>query len=231
MISVGGSRPYMMTDSLETIDRLPLPSATRDNVPLSLVVAVHGNGPPRGSPCNGPARRRPRGTSPSMPLGPPPGGSRRGWITADPSRMLRRCRPRPDRARALSRAAVEQLLTREHISLRERSRPLTCTSNLLPRPPGPRPGRGCHPHRERLRHRQVPLHLAGHEQGLAGRRPDRRDPARRASPARPGRRPGQGRAEDPAIASCTPKTGGPVHSWSPALSHDRRYLALSPRRS
>src|SRR5262245_4628190 len=43
-----------------------------------------------------------------------------GWITADPSRMLKRRRPRPDRARALSRAEVEQLLTREDISLRER---------------------------------------------------------------------------------------------------------------
>jgi integrase len=44
-----------------------------------------------------------------------------GWITADPSRMLKRRRPRPDRARALSRAEVEQLLTREDISLRERT--------------------------------------------------------------------------------------------------------------
>jgi integrase len=40
-----------------------------------------------------------------------------GWITAGPSRMLKRRRPRPDRARALSRAEVEQLLTREDISL------------------------------------------------------------------------------------------------------------------
>jgi integrase len=44
-----------------------------------------------------------------------------GWITADPSRMLKRRKPRPDRARALSRAEVEQLLTREDISLRERT--------------------------------------------------------------------------------------------------------------
>jgi integrase/recombinase XerC/integrase/recombinase XerD len=44
-----------------------------------------------------------------------------GWITADPSRMLKRHKPRPDRARALSRAEVEQLLTREDISLRERT--------------------------------------------------------------------------------------------------------------
>jgi integrase len=44
-----------------------------------------------------------------------------GWITADPSRMLKRRKPRPDRARALSRAEVEQLLTRDDISLRERT--------------------------------------------------------------------------------------------------------------
>jgi site-specific recombinase XerC len=44
-----------------------------------------------------------------------------GWITAEPSRTLKCRRPRPDRARALSRAEVEQLLTREDISLRERT--------------------------------------------------------------------------------------------------------------
>jgi len=44
-----------------------------------------------------------------------------GWITADPSRMLKRRKPRPDRTRALSRAEVEQLLTRQDISLRERT--------------------------------------------------------------------------------------------------------------
>ncbi len=44
-----------------------------------------------------------------------------GWITADPSRMLKRRKPRPDRARALSCSEVEQLLTREDISLRERT--------------------------------------------------------------------------------------------------------------
>ena len=43
-----------------------------------------------------------------------------GWITADPSRLLRRRSPRPDRSRALSRAGVGQLLTREDINLRER---------------------------------------------------------------------------------------------------------------
>jgi integrase/recombinase XerC/integrase/recombinase XerD len=46
---------------------------------------------------------------------------RQGWITADPSRMLRRRKPRPDRARGLSRADVEQLLTHEDISIRERT--------------------------------------------------------------------------------------------------------------
>ena len=46
---------------------------------------------------------------------------RQGWIAADPSRTLVRRKPRPDRARALSHAEVEQLLTREDISLRERT--------------------------------------------------------------------------------------------------------------
>jgi integrase/recombinase XerC/integrase/recombinase XerD len=46
---------------------------------------------------------------------------RQGWIGADPSRMLTRRKPGPDRSRALSRAEVEQLLTREDISLRERT--------------------------------------------------------------------------------------------------------------
>ena len=46
---------------------------------------------------------------------------RQGWIGADPSRLLQRRKPRPDRSRALSRAEVEQLLAREDISLRERT--------------------------------------------------------------------------------------------------------------
>jgi integrase/recombinase XerC/integrase/recombinase XerD len=46
---------------------------------------------------------------------------RQGWVAADPSRMLMRRKSRPDRARALSRAEVERLLTREDISLRERT--------------------------------------------------------------------------------------------------------------
>jgi len=46
---------------------------------------------------------------------------RQGWLAADFSRMLERRRPRPDRSRALSRAAVEQLLTREDIGIRERT--------------------------------------------------------------------------------------------------------------
>jgi site-specific recombinase XerD len=46
---------------------------------------------------------------------------RQGWIVADPSRMLVRRKPRPDRARALSRVDIEQLLTREDIGLRERA--------------------------------------------------------------------------------------------------------------
>ena len=46
---------------------------------------------------------------------------RQGWLAADFSRQLERRRPRPDRARALSRAEVERLLTREDIPLRERT--------------------------------------------------------------------------------------------------------------
>lgn len=46
---------------------------------------------------------------------------RQGWLAADFSRMLERRKPRPDRSRALSRADVERLLTREDIPLRERS--------------------------------------------------------------------------------------------------------------
>ena len=46
---------------------------------------------------------------------------RQGWLTADPSRLLARRKPRPDRSRALSRAEVGQLLTREDTGLRERT--------------------------------------------------------------------------------------------------------------
>jgi integrase len=46
---------------------------------------------------------------------------RQGWLAADFSRILVRRKPRPDRARALSHAEVEQLLTRKDISLRERT--------------------------------------------------------------------------------------------------------------
>jgi integrase/recombinase XerC/integrase/recombinase XerD len=46
---------------------------------------------------------------------------RQGWLAADFSRQLERRKPRPDRARALSRTQVEQLLTREDIPLRERT--------------------------------------------------------------------------------------------------------------
>jgi len=44
-----------------------------------------------------------------------------GWVNADPTRALRRRAVAPDRARALSRDDVEQLLTREHLALRERT--------------------------------------------------------------------------------------------------------------
>jgi len=43
-----------------------------------------------------------------------------GWLTSDPTTLLRRRRRAPDRSRALSRAEVERLLNREDISIRER---------------------------------------------------------------------------------------------------------------
>jgi integrase len=46
---------------------------------------------------------------------------RQGWTGADPARLLVRRKPRPDRSRALSRAEVGELLTREDIPLRERT--------------------------------------------------------------------------------------------------------------
>jgi len=46
---------------------------------------------------------------------------RQGWLAADFTRILARRKPRPDRARALSRAEVEALLTREDLPLRERT--------------------------------------------------------------------------------------------------------------
>ena len=44
-----------------------------------------------------------------------------GWTGDDPTRMLVRRRPRPDRSRALDRAEVERLLTSEKFSLRDRT--------------------------------------------------------------------------------------------------------------
>jgi integrase/recombinase XerC/integrase/recombinase XerD len=43
-----------------------------------------------------------------------------GWVSADPARLLRRRKPRPDRDRALSREQVNELLTREDVALRDR---------------------------------------------------------------------------------------------------------------
>ena len=44
-----------------------------------------------------------------------------GWTGEDPVRLLRRRRKAPDRSRALSRADVERLLTRDDIAIRERT--------------------------------------------------------------------------------------------------------------
>lgn len=43
-----------------------------------------------------------------------------GWITVDPTGLLRRRRRAPDRSRALSRADVEALLSRDDVALREK---------------------------------------------------------------------------------------------------------------
>jgi len=52
---------------------------------------------------------------------PSAASSRTGWAGSGGCGPLKRRKPRPDRARALSRAEVEQLLTREGIGLRERT--------------------------------------------------------------------------------------------------------------
>lgn len=46
---------------------------------------------------------------------------RQGWLAAGFSRLLERRKPRPDRDRALSRAEVDGLLSREDIPIRERT--------------------------------------------------------------------------------------------------------------
>ena len=52
---------------------------------------------------------------------PPPTGGVRAGSAPTRARLLQRRKPRPDRSRALSRAEVERLLTREDASLRERT--------------------------------------------------------------------------------------------------------------
>jgi integrase len=47
--------------------------------------------------------------------------ARPGWLAADLTGLLRARKPRPDRSRALARADVEALLTRDGIPLRERT--------------------------------------------------------------------------------------------------------------
>jgi site-specific recombinase XerD len=47
--------------------------------------------------------------------------SDQGWVHEDPARLLLRRRKAPDRSRALSRADVERLLTREDIGIREKT--------------------------------------------------------------------------------------------------------------
>jgi integrase len=43
-----------------------------------------------------------------------------GWLARDPTHLLRRRRPPPDRTRAVSRAELEPLLTRVDLPLREK---------------------------------------------------------------------------------------------------------------
>jgi hypothetical protein len=93
------------------------------------------------------------------------------------------------------------------------------------RPPGPRPGRGLHPHRQGHRHRPLPQPLLRAQPGLAGRRPDRRRPAGLAAAARPGRASRQSRAQDPALPPPAHRRP-PDHQQPPQAPQDRRYLAL-----
>ncbi len=83
------------------------------------------SGSPPGSPRDGPTgrvhvERLPRCHQVGRRLVDAAGLDHRRSV-ADTSRMPARRKPRPDRARALSRAEVEQLLTREDLSLRERT--------------------------------------------------------------------------------------------------------------
>ena len=46
---------------------------------------------------------------------------RRGWLAADPTDALERCRERVDRTKALTRAQLERLFARRDLPLRERT--------------------------------------------------------------------------------------------------------------
>ena len=156
------------------------------------------SGSPRGSARSGRAGRRRRGTSRWTPSGPPRRtGSGRAGSPPTSRGCSQRRKPRPDRSRALSRAEVEQLLTREDIGLRERVlwRMLYETAArsaevLAPRRRGPGPAE---PARE------------GPPQGRRGRRhrvADRHRPPAAAPAEGPQVRPGvRHRAEGPRPAA------------------------------
>jgi hypothetical protein len=112
-------------------------------------------------------------------------------------------------------------------------------------PPGISPdhlgGRGLRPHRQRHQHRQAPQPPVRAQSGLAGRRADRRRPARLAQAAGPGRplakaepaggvskspppSPGHRRSSPPGIAS--PPCPKPL--TSPELSRQSRKEPLGP---
>ena len=92
------------------------------------------------------------------------------------------------------------------------------------RSPGARPGRGLDPHRQADRDRPVPLPRLHAQPGVADRRDDGADPARLAQAPRPGRRPGQGRAQDAALPR--PERRRPPRARrAPPPLEDRRELA------
>jgi site-specific recombinase XerD len=81
--------------------------------------------PPRGSPASSPtggaAARRRRHRNLDAIRAAVGYWHDQAWLATDPTRSVRRRGRAPDRAKALSRAAIEALLAREDVDLRERT--------------------------------------------------------------------------------------------------------------
>ena len=94
-------------------------------------------------------------------------------------------------------------------------------------PPPARPGRGQHPHRQADRPRSSTLHLDRDQPGLVCGRRHRLRSAVLATAALPGRTPGQGRAQDPALPNPAHRR---THRPRPAQTQDPhpQDLALGP---